>query len=92
MRHAVLRVSGVVSIFDCVQKKNCSIPTWAAVFPRKNVGDLLGGTSHPGHCLLQAIGNEVFYHDERHRGFVRFPKNDLLLQECRVLGHLLFND
>ena len=64
VRHAVLRVSGVVSIFDCFQsaklQKNCSIPTRAAVFPRVNVGDLLGGTLHQHYCLLKALDIEVF--------------------------------
>ena len=40
VRYAVLRVSGVVSIFDfffqnAKLQRNCSIPTRAAVFPRK---------------------------------------------------------
>ena len=32
------------------------------------------------------------HHCERYRGFVRVPKIDFLLQECRVLGHLFLND
>ena len=39
VRHAVLRVSGVVSLFDCFQsakiQRNWSITTGAAVFPHE---------------------------------------------------------